>query len=65
MDGKKPRLAIECKWSAEKPDRGIAYLKGKFPELECWQISFEQRPHLVTDTGIHLASADELLGKLV
>lgn len=64
VDGKKPIWAVECKVSARGADRGIAYLKNKFPALEAWQISLEGASPAQTATGIQLVAATEFLSGL-
>ena len=30
---------VECKWGDAEVDRGLRYLKARFPKAEAWQIS--------------------------
>jgi len=34
-----PKVMIECKWNDREVDRGLRYLKERFPKCEAWQIS--------------------------
>jgi len=57
--------AAECKHGDADPDRGIRYLRGKFPAAEAWQISATGRKDYVTGEGIRVAPALALLETLV
>ena len=37
-DRLEPILLVEAKWSDGPVDRGLRYLKARFPEAEAWQI---------------------------
>lgn len=60
-----PSLLVECKWSDAAPDRGIKYLKARFPKAEAWQISATGVKDYVTPEGIRVAPALPLLSGLV
>ena len=60
-----PSLLVECKWSDSNPDRGIRYLKARFPKAEAWQISATGVKDYVTPEGIRVAPALVLLSELV
>lgn len=61
----KPLSLVECKWSDMDVDRGLRYLKTKFPAAEAWQISATGGRNYQTPEGIRVAPALELLGTLV
>jgi len=60
-----PKLIVECKWSDVEVDRGLRYLKAKFPKTEAWQISATGRKDFVSREGIHVAPAMKLLADLI
>ena len=60
-----PPLLVECKWSDASPDRGIGYLKARFPDAEAWQISATGVKDYVAPEGIRVAPALVLLSVLV
>ena len=62
---RKPVLFVECKHREEAPTRGLSYLKGKFPNVETWQVYAEGKKDYVTPNGIRVAHAAELMKKLV
>lgn len=63
-DGLPIRL-VECKQSDASVDRGLRYLKERFPEAEAWQISARGTKDYQTPEGIRVAPALRLLGTLV
>jgi hypothetical protein len=65
VDGRVPRLLVECKWSDDAVDRGLRYLKAKFPDAEAWQVSATGTRDFVSPEGIRVAPALALLGGLV
>lgn len=46
-------------------DRSLRYLKLRYPQAEAWQISAAGRKDYVTEEGIRVAPALELLAGLV
>lgn len=64
-ENRQPVLLVECKHGDADPDRGIRYLRGKFPAAEAWQISATGRKDYVTGEGIRVAPALALLETLV
>jgi predicted AAA+ superfamily ATPase len=60
----KPIMFIECKTTDTDVDRGIRYLRGKFPLVDAWQISASGRKDFVTPDGVRVAPALALLGTL-
>lgn len=64
-DGRRPVLLVECKWSDAEVDRGLRYLKQRFPDAEAWQLSAVGGKNHLTPDGIRVAPAIELLRTLV
>ena len=64
VDGKEPRLLVECKWSDAEVDRSLRYLKAKFPRAEAWQVSATGSKDFVSPDRIRVAPALALLGTL-
>lgn len=65
VEGRRPLLLVECKWSETTPDRSLRYLKTKFPEAEAWQVTASAGKDFQTPEGIRVAPAVELLKALV
>jgi hypothetical protein len=65
VEGRTPRLLIECKWADAAPDRGLRYLKAKFPRAEAWQISATGKRDYVSGEGIRVAPATAFLSGLI
>jgi predicted AAA+ superfamily ATPase len=65
VEGRKPVLAVEAKWSDTAVDRSLRYLKVRFPLCDAWQVSAAGRKNYVTPDGIRVAPALELLKTLV
>jgi predicted AAA+ superfamily ATPase len=65
VEGRKPLLLVEAKWGDDAPDRGLRYLRTRFPQAEAWQISATGKKDYVTPEGIRVAPALTLLGRLV
>ena len=65
VEGRRARLLVECKWADAEPDRGLRYLKARFPEADAWQIAATGTKHYQTPEGIRAAPAIELLKQLV
>lgn len=61
---RKPILLVECKWSDAEVDRGLRYLRERFPSAAAWQISATGTKDYVTPTGIRVAPALSLLRNL-
>ncbi len=64
-DGMKPVRLIEAKWGDEKIDRGLRYLKTRFPEAEAVQISAVGEKDYVSPEGIRVRPALPYLSELV
>jgi uncharacterized protein len=65
VEGRQPRLLVECKWADAAPDRGLRYLKARFPKAEAWQLAATGTRDFQTPEGIRVAPALELLKSLV
>jgi predicted AAA+ superfamily ATPase len=65
VEGRTPRLMVECKWSDAEVDRSLRYLKAKFPATDAWQVSATGTKDYVTPEGIRVAPALTLLRTLV
>ena len=61
----RPLMLVECKLADADVDRGIRYLRAKYPDIEAWQISATGRKDFVTPEGVRVAPALELLRRLV
>jgi hypothetical protein len=64
LDGRRPVLFVECKWADAEVDRGLRYLKARFPDVPAWQLSAAGSKDYQTPEGIRVAPALRLLGKL-
>ena len=64
VEGRTPTLLVECKWSDTDVDRGVRYLKARFPKAGAWQISVVGTKGFVTPDGIRVALALRLLSDL-
>jgi uncharacterized protein len=65
VEGRRPILLVEAKWSDDATDRGLRYLKERFPAAEAWQVSATGTKDHVTAEGIRVAPALALLRRLV
>ncbi len=65
VEGRRPRLLVECKWSDAEVDRSLRYLSTRFPEAEAWQVSATGVKDYVTPEGIRVAPALALLRQLI
>lgn len=62
---RKPILLVECKWADAGIDRGLSYLKARFPEAAAWQIAAEGVKDYVTPEGIRACPAVTFLETLI
>ncbi|HWN41732.1 MAG TPA: ATP-binding protein [Thermoanaerobaculia bacterium] len=62
---RKPLALIECKQSDTEIDRGLRYLKARFPQCEAWQISATGKKDFVSPEGIRVCPAPLYLAGLV
>lgn len=65
VEGRKPFLFVECKWGDVPIDRGLRYLKARFPQADAWQISATGTKDYQSPEGIRVAPALALLRGLV
>jgi hypothetical protein len=65
VEGRDPILLVEAKWGDAPLDKGLRYLKARFPTADAWQVSATGAKDFVTPEGIRLAPALELLRQLV
>jgi uncharacterized protein len=65
VEGRRPLLLVECKWSDTEADRSLRYLKQRFPEADAWQLSAVGSKDYRTPDGIRVAPALTLLRTLV
>jgi predicted AAA+ superfamily ATPase len=65
VERRRPILLVECKLGDTAPDRGLRYLKARFPDTDAWQISSTGTKDYLTPEGIRVAPAIELLRRLV
>ena len=65
VEGRQPLLMIECKWADVEADRGLRYLKARFPKVDAWQLSATGTRDYRTAEGIRIAPALEFLRSLV
>ena len=63
--GRAPTLFVECTWADAEIDRGLRYLKARFPACEAWQISATGTKDYVTPERIRVAPAIRLLSQWV
>jgi hypothetical protein len=61
VTGRTPELFVECKSGDAELDRGLRYLKARFPACEAWQISATGTKDYVTPEGIRVTPAIRLL----
>ena len=60
-----PVLFVEAKWSDAPVERGLRYLKERFPDVPAWQIAATGTKDYVDASGIRVAPALALLSTLV
>ena len=65
VEGRRPQLLVECKWGDAEVDRGLRYLKQRFPEADAWQVSAVGSKDYRAPDGIRVAPALVLLKTLV
>ncbi len=62
---RRPVLMVECKIGDDEVDRSLRYLRQRFPQVPCWQVSLRGQQDHVTADGIRVAPAARLLAGLV
>lgn len=65
VEGRRPRLMVECKWGGSNVDRSLGYLKARFPDAEAWQISATGSKDYVTPDSIRVCPALAFLDQLI
>ncbi len=65
IEGRLPRLLVECEWGDTDVDRGLRYLKARFPDAEAWQVSATGKKDYLTPEGIRVSPALVLLNRLI
>lgn len=65
VERRNPVLLVECKLADAEIDRGLRYLKARFPAADAWQISANGTNDYVSAAGIRAAPALRLLSGLV
>ena len=65
VEGRTPKLLVECKWADTPVDRALHYLMARFKGCEAWQISAGGSKDYVTADNIRVAPAIALLRRLI
>ena len=65
VEGRRPRLLVECKWGDADVDKSLRYLKVRFPEAEAWQVSATGTKDYLTPESIRVSPALALLDRLI
>lgn len=65
VEGRSPVLFVEAKTGDEPLDRGLRFLKAKYPAVEAWQVSRSGVWDHVDEHGVRVAPAARLLARLV
>lgn len=65
VEGRHPRLLVECKWGDAEVDRSLRYLKARFPDADAWQISATGTKDYRSPDGVRVAPAVQLLRTFV
>lgn len=65
VENRRPLRFVECKWDDTAVDRGLHYLRARFPECEAFQVSAVGKKDYVTPDGIRVCPAVTLLKTLV
>lgn len=65
VEAGKPIRMIEAKWGDDAAERGLRYLKSRFPAAEAVQIAATGKKDYVTPDGIRLRPAVSFLSELV
>jgi predicted AAA+ superfamily ATPase len=61
----RPILLVDATWADGPIDKGLRYLKARFPKADAWQVSFAGLRDYVSPEGIRAAPALVLLRTLV
>ena len=65
VEGRTPLRFVECKWDDTGVDRGLHYLRARFPRCEAFQVSAVGRKDYITRDGVRVCPALTLLRTLV
>lgn len=65
VEGSAPLLLVEAKWGDQPIDRGLRYLKARFPACAAWQVSAVGTKDYQSPEGIRAAPALTFLRTLV
>lgn len=65
VQDREPILAVEAKLSEQQASKDLAYLKGKFPNLECVQVVKEMDKDIRNAHGIRICGAHHFLKELI
>jgi predicted AAA+ superfamily ATPase len=65
VERRNPVLLVEAKWGDAEVDRGLRYLKARFPACDAWQLSASGRKDFISPDGIRASPALEFLRTLV
>jgi hypothetical protein len=65
VDGRAPMIFVECKLGDQAPNKGLRYLKVRFPACPAWQVSATGKKDYLSAQGIRVATALALLRELV
>jgi hypothetical protein len=60
-----PVLCVESKWGDADVDKGLRYLKARFPDCDAWQISATGHKDYTSREGIRVCPAVGFLKDLV
>lgn len=64
VEKRKPVTLVEVKWNDAPIDRGIRYLKERFPAGDCWQVSAIGTKDFVSPEGVRACPAPIFLSGL-
>lgn len=65
VEGREPIVLVECKLQDRHIDRGLRYLKTRFPAAKAHQIALTGQRDYVTPDGIRAMPALDFLRTLV
>lgn len=57
VEGRTPIMFVECKWGDQPIDKGLRYLKTRFPDCDAWQIHMNCGKDFQIPEGIRVAPA--------
>ena len=65
LEDERPYQFIECKTSQGRRSPGLAYLKGKYPEVQAVHIDMRTETDTIGNDGIRRLGVSRFLGELV